>query len=135
MSTLQKLMKRSTSGPEGGGEIRPRRFKFTIDPGVCERGMFDADFTLVLQSPSAADEIKATKRCEQDPVLLTKELAKISIVEIDGEPVKDGDLSRDAVWEALGIGGRALVTKTFLECVSPGADAEGKTRASLATLA
>lgn len=124
--TLKALLERTTSGPNGGGEIKPRRYKFTIDKDACEKGVFDQDIEIVLRAPSADIELRATRSSAADPITYTKNLVKMCIESIDGDPVSDSDLSRDALWEALGAAGRALLTTNFLAVIGPGDEATGK---------
>lgn len=128
--TLKRLLDRATETEKGGGQIKRRRMKFTIDPEVCEKGMFDAPIEVVMTAPSAAMEHAAAKKAEQDPIIMTRELVKICIESVDGDPVKRSDLTRDVFWEALGVNGRALLQKTFIENLTPhigraSADGEG----------
>lgn len=133
--TLAKLMARTTSDHAGrGGAIRRRRIKFTIDYRVCEPGTFDSDFELVLMAPSSADEIAALKRAENNAGAMMHELTKACLVSLDGTPLRDGDLTREAVWEALGIGGRMLVSDRFRELTDPSPEQLGKSRASTTLL-
>jgi hypothetical protein len=134
-ATLAKLMKRATTDHAGqGGKIRRRRIKFTIDHTICEPGMFDADFDLVLTCPSSHDELAALKRSENDPGAMIFELIRCCIVSVDGEQLHDGDLTRDAVWEALGLTGRQLVASKWKEINEPSAAARKKADASTVLL-
>lgn len=133
--TLAKLMSRVTSDHAGrGGAIRRRRIKFIIDYRVCEPGTFDADFELFLEAPSSANEIAALKKAENNAGAMIHELVKACLVSLDGAPLREGDLTREAVWEALGIGGRMLVSDRFKELTDPTPEALGKTRASTTML-
>jgi hypothetical protein len=129
---LTRLMKRGTTDENGkGGTMRRRRMKFTMSAGLCDPGMFDEDFDLVLVSASTQVELDALKKHADNPAAILFEMAKMCIVSCDGEPVRDGDMSREALWEALGFGGRSLLTKKWNElCGNGDADAIKKADSS-----
>lgn len=129
--TLARLMKRATSDENGGGgEIKRRRFRFIVDHNICEPGMFDEDFTLVLSSPSSETELAAIKAAGSDPGGMLFEMVKRCMISINGDTISDHDLSRHTVWEALGTGGRTMITNLFAELTQPSPEAMGKARTS-----
>lgn len=123
-STLTKLLHRATTTERGGTTtLRRRRMKFVVDKDVCDAGAFDEDFELILESPSTEIELSAIKKHGSDnPGAIPMEMCRLCIVECDGQPVRDGDLTRDALWEALGSKGRALVTYKWNELSGGGAN-------------
>jgi hypothetical protein len=113
-AALAKLMQRATTDQSGkGGSLRRRRIVFSIDSTVCEPGAFDEDFELVVEAPSAEQELAAAKKHPQEPAAMLLELVRSCMVSLNGEPLRDSDLSRVAVWEALGMGGRGLVARQW----------------------
>jgi hypothetical protein len=124
---IARLLARTTTDQGGqGGKIRRRRFKLTIAPEICENGIFDEPFTLILTSPSSSDEYAAISRAEGDGIRLGFELVKACLVSLNGEPLSDMDLSRDALWDALGFTGRNLVMLKWKEMNNPGEEATKK---------
>lgn len=123
-STLTKLLARATTTERGGTTtLRRRRMMFTVAHDVCDVGAFDEDFELVLESPSTEVELAAIKKYGQEnPGYIPHEMCRLCIVEVDGQRVSDTDLTRDALWEALGSKGRALVTYKWNELSGGGND-------------
>lgn len=123
--TLQKLISRSTSDETGRQPaLRRRRMRFLVDHRICDPGGFDEDFHLVIESPSTEVELQAMKKHPMNPAAIPFEMARLCILSCDGDLVRDSDLSRDVLWEALGPLGRALVTKKWNELGGGGAEAE-----------
>lgn len=123
---LALLMSRATSGPDGGGKIKRRKLRFTVDKSVFEPDMVEGDVEIVLESLSSMTEIEASKKVGNNAGAMVHEMAKAAIVMFGGEPVRDGDLTRDTIWEALGTGGRQMVAKKLGELVQLSDAAEGK---------
>lgn len=131
---LSRLMNRATTDESGrGGRLRRRRICFTIDPEICEPGAFEADFELVMEAPSAEQELAAAKLYGAQPGAMVLELIKSCLVSIDGEPLRDSDMSREVVWEALGMTGRALIGEKFasIQSVTPEARKKADTSTKL----
>lgn len=130
---LTRLMKRGTTDESGkGGTMRRRKMKFTMSKDLCDPGMFDEDFTLVLVSASSEVELEALKKHSDNPAAILFEMAKQCIVSCDGEPVRDGDMGRDVLWEALGFAGRSLLTRKWNELCGNG-DLEAVKKADSST--
>lgn len=125
-NTLKRLMSRATSDETGKPTtLRRRRMRFLMDYQLCDPGGFESDFYILLESPSTEIELAAMKVAGNNgPAALAMEMARRCIVSIDGEPVRDDDLSRDVVWEALGNKGRALLTNQWNELSGGGLEAE-----------
>jgi len=68
---------------------------------------------------SAEDEIAATRRARGDQIRLAFELAKQSLREVNGKPVKLADGSADKAWNSLGARLRNLVLQAFTEIHTP----------------
>ena len=133
-NALTKLKQRAQEDHNGkGGQLRRRRMRFTVDKDICDPGAFDDDFDLVVVSASTQVEMDALKACVDNPFGVIAEMVKRCIVSCDGEPVLDGDGSRDTLWEALGTGGRALLTRKWNEFCG-GTSAEAIKKAETSTL-
>jgi len=113
---LTRLKARGMTDHAGnGGTLRRRKMRFTMDRNVCEPGAFDEDVVLVVESASVDVELSALKACGDNPAGIVFEMCKRCMVACDGEPVLDGDGSRDLLWEALGMGGRGLLVRKWNE--------------------
>ncbi len=109
-STVTKLMNRATSTERGEATLRLRKMKLTISKDVCTPGAFDDDFVLIVQAPSTEIELAAFKKyATENPGAIPHEMCRLCLLECDGQRLSDADLTRDAVWEALGSTGRSLV--------------------------
>jgi hypothetical protein len=130
---LSRLMARGTTDETGkGGMMRRRRMKFTMAKELCDPGLFDEDFDIVLVSASTQVELDALKKHTENPAAILFEMAKMCIVSCDGEPVRDGDGSREVLWEALGFGGRSMLTRKWNELCGNG-DQEALKKADSST--
>lgn len=122
--TLARLLDRTTSTERGGTPtLRRRKIRLTIDHRICDPGGFEADFDVVLESPSTEVELAAIKMYgTENPGAVPIEMCRMCLLELDGERLSDADLTRGAVWQALGTKGRALLVHKWNELTGGGYD-------------
>lgn len=90
---------------------RPVEFKlYDLPRSVAEQSGYT---NIGIKQLDTQDELGAAERCRGNPIRLATELAKASLYSADGEQLKDGDGTRDTVWEKLGQRGRQLVLMAF----------------------
>jgi hypothetical protein len=75
--------------------------------------------SMVLKELTAQDELMASKRASGDAFALAFELAKQSLVELDGEKVNVFDHTIDLAFGKLGPKGRSLVLSAYSKIHSP----------------
>lgn len=132
MSALKKAYQKATS--ENGGKrtgLPRKRITFTVEAEACAPGVFDEDFEVTVQSLSAGEEMLAAKAARGDATVMAFEMAKLAIVEVDGEPLDRASGEDEFLWEALDQAGRQLVVGMFTRVGTPDDDAAGKAEASL----
>lgn len=71
---------------------------------------------------TAAEELSATKRAKGDMFRTAYELAKQSLVQVNGEAVRSSDATVDAAWERMNPKVRNLVLSAYQEIHTPGED-------------
>ena len=113
--TIQKRVKEQRES-EGKANARPIH-RFTIPEalanGIAEVGMVQL---------TSNEELRATKRARNDAHSMVYELAKQSLVEVNGAPVKEADGSADTAWASMQPKVRTLVMAAFGELHTPEED-------------
>ena len=116
----------------GPGKGMPRRtLTFTMDHTVCVPGIFDEDFEITLGALTPRLELDASKQSKGDPTTMAFVMAKLSIMEVNGEPVSGGRGQSEFLWEALDQGGRQILVAMFSKIGAPDEDALGKAEGSV----
>ena len=99
--------------------ITPRnraRYEFTFPEAVAR----DIGITkIVITELSANEEIRASKRAENDAFTLVQEMAKEAIKQVDDKVVSTADESVDVVWGQLGPVGRSMVMNAIQAISQP----------------
>lgn len=132
MSVLKRAYaKATTEGGAGHSGIARKKITFTLDHSVCAPGVFDADLEVTVQSLSAAQELQAAKSAKGDATVMAFEMAKLSVLAVDGEALDPSIGEDEFFWEALDQGGRQLVVGMFARVGTPDDEAAGKAEASL----
>lgn len=98
---------------EGKSNARPIH-RFTI-PEALANGIEEVGLVQLTSN----EELRATKRSRNDTHRLAYELTKQSLVEVNGDPVKEGDGSVDAAWSSMEPKVRTLVLAAFGELHTP----------------
>lgn len=75
--------------------------------------------SVTLVELTAEEEMMATKRSRNDPIRLAFELAKSSLINVDGVVLGAGDGSLDRVWEKLHPKVRSFVMQAFNQIHAP----------------
>lgn len=115
-----------------GARGLPRRMvTFTLDYNACAPGVFDADLEITLGSLTPAMELDAANRSKGDPTAMAFQMARMSIMAVDGDPVSGRDGLDEWFWAALDQGGRQLVVSMFARIGVPDGDALGKALATV----
>lgn len=75
--------------------------------------------TLTMVVLLGSEELLATQRAKNNPVVLSYELVKESIRKIDGKSVSTSDGSVDAAWERLHPAVRTLAAQAYVKLHTP----------------
>ena len=127
-NTFNRLTKQGPEALGPGGDLIPRkRITFEVDGAECAPGVFEGTFQITLASLTADQEISIS-RGVTDPAEVVQLTVKHSIERMNGAPVVGDQLN--FLWEALGPGGRHLVSIMFQEIGSLNPAALGKAQAS-----
>jgi len=102
-----------------------------MDHTVCVPGIFDEDFEITLGALTPRLELDASKQSKGDPTTMAFVMAKLSIMEVNGEPVSGGRGQSEFLWEALDQGGRQILVAMFSKIGAPDEDALGKAEGSV----
>lgn len=113
-SAIQKRVKDQRAAE--GKAARPVH-RFTIP----ER-MANGIMSVGLVQLTSNEELRATKRSRNDTHRLAYELAQQSLVEVNGESVKEGDGTRDSAWAKMEPKVRTLVLTAFGSLHTPEED-------------
>lgn len=126
----EAMTQRGNLGP--GVKGLPRRMvTFTIDPSVCAPGVFENDIQVTLGSLTPAMELEAANRSKGEPTTMAFLMARMSIMEVDGDPLTSADGMDDFFWAALDQGGRQMVVAMFARIGTPDPEAMGKATATI----
>lgn len=127
-SLLQEVFEASTpSGQDAfsGREIfKRKRVTFLVPRDVCTAD-FPEDFELTLQELSADQEM-ACAASSTTPTEINMKMAKMAINGLNGAKVSS--VQSEWLWDALGMGGRALVFLGFHTHLAQRGDEEGKAK-------
>lgn len=116
----------------GTGGLPRRRAVFTMDPAACEPGIFDAPFEVTLVALSPEVELRCYAESNGNPMVAAVLFGRHSIEKVDGDVLTAGE--DQVFWDALGPGGRQVVTAMYARAFVSDAvtEATGKALASLA---
>ena len=78
-----------------------------------------ATTSVVLVELTAEEEMMATKRARNDPIRLAYELAKCSLVGLDGMEMKSSDGSLDREWDKIHPKVRSFIMQAFNQIHAP----------------
>jgi len=125
---LRRAYERVTESPAGGAGkgVTQRTGTFVVPASLCEEGVFGDDFELTIRGLSAEQELRSAQAAKGDVVVMGFEMARRSLVAVNGTPIDAGRAEDDFLWEALGFGGRTLVVQVFMKMTGADADAAGK---------
>jgi len=125
--TLTAAWDRSTKGlGDRRADVPRREITFTIDHTVCAPGIFEEDFEITLSALTSADELAAARASKGEVTVMALDMARRSIVAVDGEPLDRSRGQDEWLWQVLGGGGRQLVAAMFAQVGTPGEAALGK---------
>jgi hypothetical protein len=96
-------------------EIKRVKYTYELPPTLARHGV--QSVTLVELTPG--DEIMATKRCGQDALQLTFQLALACLVAVNGQPVSLADGTADAAWGKMKPQVRQLVMQAYSKLHNP----------------
>lgn len=123
-----------TTRPLGDGQrpnVPRRTIQFTVDHTVCNPGVFEEDFEVTLTALTPHDELAATRESKGDVMAMAMSMARRCISHVNGAAVDRSVGMDEWLWNALGTGGRQLVTAMFAYVGTPGEEALGKAQTSL----
>lgn len=116
----------------GAGKGMPRRtLTFTMDHTVCVPGIFEEDFEITVGALTPRLELEASKQAKGDPTTMAFLMAKLSVMQVNGDTVSAGRGQLEFLWEALDQGGRQIVVAMFSKIGAPDEDALGKAEESV----
>ncbi len=101
---------------EGKSNARPI-YRYTI-PESLANGIEEVGLIQLTSN----EELRATKRARNDAHSMVYELAKQSLIEVNGDPLKESDGSVDTAWKNMSPPVRSLVIMAYNKLHTPEED-------------
>lgn len=130
-AAMSRVTEQGDLSGTGGQKMPRRKLTFLVDHTMCVPGVFEEDFTLTLGSLTPRLELEASKGAKGDPTIMAYAMARLSIMAINGEPLRTAKGEAEFLWEALDAAGRQLVVAMFSKLGTVDDESMGKAEESL----
>lgn len=124
-TALKEMMARAIPA-DGKPAASPRKkCSFIVSSDVCSDAI-DQDIELTIGSLTSQHEIEAARQSKGDSMTFALNMAKFSLMMVNGTPISRGSGEGDWLWENLTSAGRQIVMGAYTQLATPSEDAQKK---------